>query len=351
MNPNIITLRAAEITQFLLGTLKANLVPYIHGSPGIGKSDNIKAVAASMDLKLIDMRLSQCDPTDLNGFPVMENGRSAYAPNRSFPISTDELPLKEDGTPYKGWLIFFDELSSAAPSVQAAAYKILLDRQIGEYDLHPAVKMAAAGNLETDNAVVEAMSTALQSRLVHGVMTVNNEDWFKWAAKAGIDPRIIAFLNFKPGLMYNFKPDHDDMTFACPRTWHFASNLLKQAEFDTTTNKALARAVICGTVGQGAGQEFMSFCEVFGKIPTIQEIMANPEGIEVPKENSYRFAIAGSIAAHMSSANSKPLFKFLSRMSPEYQVVALRSAIMRDFSIASMPEIGKWAADNAKYMQ
>lgn len=46
--------------------LKAKLVPMIHGSPAIGKSSIVKQIAQQFGLKLIDLRLSQCDPTDLN---------------------------------------------------------------------------------------------------------------------------------------------------------------------------------------------------------------------------------------------------------------------------------------------
>lgn len=46
--------------------LMAKLVPMIHGSPAIGKSAIVLDVAEEYNLKVIDLRLSQCDPTDLN---------------------------------------------------------------------------------------------------------------------------------------------------------------------------------------------------------------------------------------------------------------------------------------------
>ena len=46
--------------------LQLKLVPYIKGSPGVGKSAMMREIAEAYNLKLIDVRLAQCDPTDLN---------------------------------------------------------------------------------------------------------------------------------------------------------------------------------------------------------------------------------------------------------------------------------------------
>lgn len=96
--------------------MDVDLVSYIVGSPGVGKSDTVKRVADKRGLKVIDLRLSQCDPTDLNGFPQTNGKKGTYLPMDTFPLATDEIP---EG--YKGWLLFLDEISSATPAIQAAA--------------------------------------------------------------------------------------------------------------------------------------------------------------------------------------------------------------------------------------
>ena len=118
-----ITLNPTGIYNFIAHTLKAGLVPFVKASPGVGKSDVTRKVATDFNLKLIDFRLSQCDPTDLSGFPhINDKGRATYMPMTTWPLEGDELPINEKtGQPYDGWLIFFDELPAAAPAVQAAA--------------------------------------------------------------------------------------------------------------------------------------------------------------------------------------------------------------------------------------
>lgn len=46
--------------------LNSNLVPFIVGSPGLGKSAIVHKYAKDNNLKVIDLRLAQCDPTELN---------------------------------------------------------------------------------------------------------------------------------------------------------------------------------------------------------------------------------------------------------------------------------------------
>jgi len=51
-------------------------------------------------------------------------------------------------------ILFFDELTSAPPLQQATAYQVTLDRRIGEYVVPDGYFIMAAGNNQTDRAVV-----------------------------------------------------------------------------------------------------------------------------------------------------------------------------------------------------
>lgn len=59
-------IKTIDAPRLIMRTLKAGLVPMLVSSPGMGKSDIILAIAEKYNLKVIDLRLSQSDPTDLN---------------------------------------------------------------------------------------------------------------------------------------------------------------------------------------------------------------------------------------------------------------------------------------------
>lgn len=313
--------------------LKAKLMPMLHGSPGIGKSAVVKAIAKQFKLKLIDMRLSQCDPTDLMGFPRIVNGRSGYAPLEDFPLEGDPLP---EG--YDGWLLFLDELTSAPRAVQAPAYKLILDRMVGNRKLHSRVLLAGAGNLSTDGAIVEEMSTALQSRMVHLIVKLDNKQWLNWAESNRLDHRITSFLEFRPDKLYTFKPDHSDLTYACPRTWEFTHDLLGVTSTVTSKNMAM----YAGALSEGVAREFAAHCELEDRIPKIQQILNAPETIAVPGEPSYLYALSGALAANADEDNCSGLMKYVRRMPGEFQIRVMRSMCKRTPAMFSHPDVAAW---------
>ena len=108
--------KISQAVNMITTAIKARVVPMLKGSPGCGKSQIIYQIADSYGLQVIDIRLSQCDPTDLAGFPTIEGGKADYMPMKHFPIEGDPLPPGKNG-----WLLFLDEATSAPPAIQAAA--------------------------------------------------------------------------------------------------------------------------------------------------------------------------------------------------------------------------------------
>ena len=331
--------KISKARRMIVAAIKAGTVPMIHGSPGIGKSDLIHSIAKEHGLLLIDVRLSQCDPTDLAGFPQIDQARqkAGYVPMDTFPLEGEEPPPG-----YNGWFLFFDEVNSAPKAVQAAAYKIILDRKIGQKKLHKHCAMAAAGNLENDGAIVEPMSTALQSRFApHLELVVDNGEWLEFAYANDIYHRITDFVKFKSSVLYIFSPDHIDHTYACPRTWVFANKLIK------TTAEEDMLETLAGTLSEGVAREFVTFCKIYDKLPDPDDIAKSPETVKVPSEPSILFALTGSVAHNMVADNCDQLIKYVNRLPAEFQVVCLREAVRRNKDLLKEQGIQKWIASSA----
>lgn len=313
----------AQLQREFVRCMKAGLVPYVRSSPGVGKSDAAHQFADKYKLQVIDLRLSQCTPEDLQGFPMRTGNKATFTPFDLFPLEGEDKPKGK-----QGWLLLLDELSSANKGVQAAAYKLILDRQVGSFNLHEDCYIIACGNNITDKAVVHKMSTALQSRLVHFDLKVTVKDWVKWAMGAGIDYRITAYVQWQPAMLMNFSADHVDNTYACPRTWEFLSRLIAEDEVLTREEH---QACVCGTIGSGAGIQFMSFCEVQKDLPRWEDII-NPkvnDKLPVPAETSARYAVTTWIAAKASKEEIMNCIPYMERFNADLQVIWCRGIIAR----------------------
>jgi len=330
-----ITVTMAEAEPLVMDILKPRLVPMLVSSPGIGKSALAKQIAIANRLMLIDIRLPQCDPTDLNGFPWMDQatGKASYRPMDMFPLAEDPLP---EG--YAGWLLFLDEINAASKAVEVASYKILLDRMVGMHKLHERCLVMGAGNLKTDKAIVNSSGTAQQSRMVWLEIRACIKAWMKWADTHDIDHRVKSYLQFKPDMLHKFNPNHTDRTFPCPRTWEFTSKIIKPWP-DLERPKV---PVLAGTVGVGPSREFFSYCQIYRDIPSLDDILADPDHVRFGNEPSMHYALAGLVSAHLKPSTADKLIRFLSRLAADFQVSAMRSAIARDREILKIDAFKTW---------
>jgi len=324
----------------VLAVLKVGLVPMLHGSPGTAKSALARQIADEASLELVDIRLSTVDPTDLNGFifPNKETMKADYMPVATFPVERDPLPKGK-----KGWLLFLDEINSAPQAIQAAAYKLILDKKVGQLNLHKSVAIMAAGNLMSDKAIVNKSSTAMQSRMIHLQIQMEHKAWVEWAENNNIDHRVIAFINFRPELLHKFDPNHNDLTFPCARTHDFVSRLI------TPYPDALPEImipIIEGTIGEGAGREFTTFCEIYGDLITIDDILADPTGCKVPDEPATLYAIMGMIGSNTTVKNFETLYKYIERMDAEFEAVTMRGCCRR---CPQITQSSSWKKATLKY--
>lgn len=358
--PPVIECTLHEAKELIKDAALARHTINLVSSPGIGKSAILKEIGREWNLCVIDIRLTEYDPTELNGFPFIlnpndppERVKCGHVPMITFPTEHDPLPINEStGKPYKGWIIILDEFPSAPLAVQAAAYKLTLDRMVGTHKLHKNVILALAGNKQTDKAIVQRISTAQQSRFSTLVIRADLECFKIWGERPDatdwgpIDHRIRSFLSWKPNLLHDFNPNHADLTFPCPRTWHFTSNISLANKWEKI--EYCKMPLLAGTVGHGAAKQYHAYTEIFQDLPTIERIIADPLGIMIPDEISVYHACAGLVGHHMEKDNAQKLFQFLSRLPADLQTMTLRGVIKNKDHLRGIPELGQWAAQNSK---
>jgi len=256
----------------------------IWGPPGVGKSQMVAQVAEQYGATLIDIRLSQMEPSDLRGIPFREKEHVEWAVPAMLPNAD-----RHGAT----GILFLDEITSAPPSVSAAAYQLILDRKLGNYEVPAGWAIFAAGNRQGDRGVTYSMPAPLANRFSHFEFELNLDDWVAWAYKNSIDERVIAFVRFRPELLFEFDPAHNPVAFPSPRSWEFAHRALKK--FEHNRNLRLGSLQAC--VGPAAGIELDAFVRNLDQLPDINAIV-NGEKLSAPKEIDLQYAVATSLVGH-----------------------------------------------------
>jgi len=309
------------------------------GPPGVGKSQMVAQVADRHDIPVIDIRLSQMEPSDLRGIPFRSGERVEWAIPALLPDVQRHGP---EG------ILFLDEITSAPPAVSAAAYQLILDRRLGEYQVPAHWAIFAAGNRQGDRGVTYTMPAPLANRFSHFEVDTNLDDWVSWAYRNDIDERIIAFLRFRPELLFDFDPAHNPVAFPSPRSWEFAHRGLQKF----MDHPQLLQGTLQACVGPAAGIELHAFVNSLEQMPDLDAIVAGQE-VGVPSEIDLQYAVAAALVGRAIRAENHPdrgailgyILDYAGRFPQREMGVMLVSDMHRAVgnAIFELPQFSNWA--------
>ncbi|GGR43944.1 ATPase [Deinococcus seoulensis] len=278
------SLTANELQTYLsaLVTGDLKLSTMIWGPPGVGKSSVVAQVAARHGLDFVDVRLSQLAPTDLRGLPVPEADGQGGGVSRWYP--PEFLPRGGQG------VLFLDEVNMAPPTMQGMAQQLILDRRVGSYELPDGWFVWAAGNRKEDRASVFDMPAPLANRFLHLTVRPDFDSWRAYALAHGLHEHVIAFLTFRPELLWRLDPQQP--AWPSPRAWEMAARL-HRAGLDATP-----------AIGDAAGAEFSAFVRLYEQLPDLGTVLeGRGAGLRLPDEPSVRYAAVVGLAARAKSAD------------------------------------------------
>lgn len=285
-----------EARSRVLRAFKNKRPVFMWGPPGIGKSELVAELTEDLGGFMVDLRLGQCEPTDLRGIPYFDRDRGVM--NWAPPI---ELPSQELADKYPVVVLFLDEMNSAAPAVQGAAYQLILNRKVGTYTLPDNVVVIAAGNRESDKGVSYRMPSPLANRFVHLEVRPDFESWQTWAVGKKIHKDVVGYLSFAKQFLFDFEPKSASRAFATPRTWSFVSDFL----YDEDATDAELTDLIAGTVGEGVAVQFMAHRKVAGQMPNPNDILAGKVKELKVKEISAMYSLTISLCYELQDSYKK----------------------------------------------
>lgn len=262
---------------------QAGVPTLIWGPPGIGKTAILQQLAEHLELPLEVVILSIREPSEVAGIPFVSKGEVKIAP----PLWAQRLIKKGEG------IVFFDELTTAPPSVQAAALRIILDRVVGDTSLPKNVRIIAAANQTKYISGGWNLTPPLANRFIHleyrGPSPNEWADWLLTGSSMKETPRSLnpQLLNKElakmRGLATTFltkrdggslgptipgDPELASKGWPSPRSWEMAIRAVSSARTLGHSDHDL----LCGSIGPGVAKEFKTF-EAYADLPDPQDLI------------------------------------------------------------------------------
>lgn len=293
---------------------QAGVVPLALGIPGVAKTAFFEALAESTNRRFIPYMLDQSLPEDLKGYPLVQEIQSNGQTVQAMVHVLEEARLRAECEPA---VVLLDELTCAGHSIQAAALQWVNnpspncwmfaaanppDKAAAGVDLTPPmVNRLCVVPWETP---VEAIREGWRNGLEFPApdVPIVPDNWRDHLPKWGC--LVDDFIQRFPDRMeaYPRDPAKAAEPYPTPRAWTNVVKLLAAAE-SVSANKHVRRLLINGCVGDGAGAEFNSFLET-EDLPDPEEILADPQLLELPRRGDLAVAIVRGILARVEAQNT-----------------------------------------------
>lgn len=303
-----------------LGVAIAARVPVLlWGAPGTGKTSVVRAMADAAGWPCETVIASIREPADFAGLPIVNTNAGSGHKSVDFAPPRWAVSLAEAGH----GVVFFDEVSTAPPAVQAALLRVVLERTVGDLVLPEDVSVVAAANPPEQAADGWDLSPPLANRFCHLEWPVDartvaagfssgwetpqppqlDDDWERRIAV--IRSWIAGFVTVRPMLALAVPDDAagGGRAWPSPRTWDMAARLQAAAEA-TEAGELATSLLIRGCVGAGAGVEFLTWLAE-ADLPDPEAVLADPESFVLPARGDRAYAALSSVAAAVS-ANATP---------------------------------------------
>jgi|TARA_R100000951_G_scaffold31475_1_gene26966 hypothetical protein len=257
----------------------------VQGHMGTGKSSLLTTL--SRDLPKHTPCYFDCTTKDLGDITIPKMNQLDNADYVSY-ATNEEL-----GAHHKNPIILMiDEYGKANPAVKNALLRVMLERKIGGYELHPDSLVFATTNLGAEG-VGDLLPPHARNRIT--VITArkpDNMEWIEWGINNGVDHTLLGWCKDNPHLFHGFEDvkDPDDnpyiyhpkqqrTAFVTPRSLEAASDWLKTREhFDDQTLTGL----LMGTIGERGAMDLMAFVKLSDQLPSLQSIKDEPKTAKVP---------------------------------------------------------------------
>jgi hypothetical protein len=283
----------SQLSDLVLTMARSGLALMLYGAPGIGKTSLLQDMGHHADLlawasekagrtidelPVVTLSAPELNVEDLLGVPTVEEliRRLPEGGTKAYQVTRWALPALFD--PTRPFILFIDEPNRCEPAVRNALFQLITGRTTTSgFELPKGSVVVMAGNRLEDKAGVRTLDTAFNNRCGHFELQVDPEAWLDWAqAQPGFSPMVRAFIGRHPNFLIRFNPASPHPQQATPRTWA-ALGLARDL-----APEPLRDSLALGLLGPETGQLFKAFQKHADAMPTLEQILKDPDGLPVP---------------------------------------------------------------------
>lgn len=315
--------KTGKLIEVIWPLVRADIPVFLHGLTGIGKTEIVSGpLMARVEQEygpsvLHDFRFSSKEPVDGTGIPVVD------ADKRKTTWTKPAFVPDDDGRMH---VFYLGEIGHASVPMQHIAYQFVRERQLGDFKLPRQNRVILDLNTREDKGGDTKLVKPLENRGAHIMVELDVPGWLAYATESGVDPRLIAFIKLRPGLLHKMDPQNP--AFPTPRSIIEISKLFKNGESSRDIENA-AKA-LCG---EGFAVELSQFMKDLGAgLPRLQDIKANPDKAKLITDLTHQWVIASSIAHEMGEhpEEAEIWAKYLKRLAPDIASMAAHNAMQKN---------------------
>lgn len=309
----------------LAAAFRANVPILLWGSPGVGKTATVDALLDEWVEWHDTIIGGNRDAQDFLGLPYVDEVGGGGVKNH--PPQYGLLANK-----HKTAALFFDELTTAPPSVQAAMLRVFQERVLGELQLGDHVRLIAAANPVDEAANGWDLSAPAANRMLHLDWKFDAEAWlmgvgsgFQNTPTYSVNELIGAYDDMNRTIAYSqvvgflqvrgseylnppvpSDPAEAGRAWPSPRAWSNVIDVL--AQFSPRDDDAVM-LVVKGLVGEAAAREFFDWRSL-ASLPNPDEVLADPENaVDWGARPDILFAIARAVTYLVTSRGTAEAYE------------------------------------------